>query len=285
LNEELFSSNMMEKIPFYGALVRGSERNMVVGLNLLRLSVFKEMAQRPGISTEALGAWADYINVATGQGNVEVFGKTLKILNATVFSPKFVISRVQTPYYMAKAAWSHKELRGPIAKDMIGTVSSGMLALGLAAMAGAKVQMDDPESSDWGKIVIGNTRIDIFAGFQQPARVVAFIMKSALAGVGLTKMNTRKDILDTATGFAQYKISPLMTIPLELIEKKNIVGQEVTPPETLIRAVTPLVAQEIYDTMKMEKDPVKVGAYGTLAILGSGVSTYKKRKKKRKDIR
>ena len=41
----------------------------------------------------------------------------------------------------------------------------------LAKLAGAEVG-DDPEDSDFGKIIIGNTRIDIWGGIQQPMRLL-----------------------------------------------------------------------------------------------------------------
>ena len=294
LNEELFNSNFAERIPIYGALVRASERHMVTGLNLLRFSVFKEMAERPDISDKALDAWAHYVNVATGHGDVEMFGNTLKIANAVIFSPKFVISRLQAPIIMSYYAMKYPELRTALAKDMVGTVSIGMLALVLASAAGATVgALDDPESSDWGKIVIGKTRIDLFAGFIQPARLVALIMKAAAAKVGLTELNENIDILDSSSRFAQYKLSPLITFPLEIIRGKDIVGREreFLPSDlsaesimesTLVRAATPLIADSIYDLITIEDDALKTSAFGLLGILGGGVSTYEKRKKKKK---
>ena len=60
-------------------------------------------------------------------------------------------------------------VRKEAARDLVAFLGIGASVLGLAKMAGAEIETE-PTSSDFGKIKIGNTRYDIWAGFQQFAR-------------------------------------------------------------------------------------------------------------------
>ncbi len=275
--EEHFQSSVAERLPLgVGAVVRASERHMTTDLNLLRVAAFDQFLELyPNATTDELRAWADVVNISSGRGSLGRLAPVANELSLGIFAPRFAVSRIQTPSMIFKY-WHLPRVRKEIAKDQVAVVGLGLTVLGLAALAGASVGLD-PRDPDFGKIRIGNTRIDIWGGVQQPARVIARIMlgltdRTGLTGRHLTKSEKEINPLEILGRFAAFKIAPLVSIPLELIRGRTAVGEEVTPSETAVRSILPMVFEDIYEASQ-EGWPRAVLA-GTGAFLGLGASTY-----------
>jgi len=280
--EESFMTTWLEKVPVLGKAVEASERQMVSHLNLLRAGVFDDfVAKFPNATRQELEAYANWVNVATGRGNLGSFAGAANGMSLFVFAPRFAASRIQTPYYFLKAM-KVPRVRGAVARDMAGLAGVGMTTLALAKMAGYEVGID-PRSPDFGKIKVGNTRIDIWAGFQQPMR---FILRAGAAGSdkvgftgkGLTRNQKRYDPLDAFFRFSSYKLAPSVTFPLELWRGKTMVGEKVTPSESAIRAVIPLVYEDISDAFN-DAGFGRAALTTGLGFFGVGVNTYKSKRR------
>jgi len=280
--EEYFQDNFLEKIPGIKEIIGASERNMVTGLNLLRIGVFDEfLARYPNATHLELKAWADYINAASGKGKMNP--ATAKTLSAIFFAPKFAWSRITTPFKIIQY-WKLPRVRKEIAKDMAAVGAVGTMTLSLAALAGWEVSRD-PRSSDFGKIKIGNTRIDIWAGFQQPMRFLIRLAtkitdEAGLTGKKLSKSEKEYRMIDAFYRFAAYKSSPVVTLTGNLLDEKTIVGEPITRLGAVGEAFTPLVYDDI---IKAYKDGGLDRSLGITAasFLGVGVNTYRKKGKKR----
>jgi len=273
-NSEVFQAKVIERYKIagrqnpFGAIMSMSNRHAVTIGNLMRTSAFDQfMANNPNATMQEMRAMADYINVSTGLGNLGSFGAVSEILQLTFFSPRFAVSRVQTPYKLAQY-WSMPRVRKQIAGDMVKVVGTGGMVLALASLAGATVIWDDPEDADWGKIRIGDMRIDIWGGFQQPARVIARTAKLPF------EEDPKLGPLELLGRYAGFKVSPAFSIPIELIMGKTAVGEETTRLGTLARSVIPLVHRDMYEAFREEGIPA-AAATGVLATLGMGVGTYK----------
>jgi hypothetical protein len=107
-HEEAFASNLAEKIPLIGGLVRGSERGYVGFLNKFRADMFDdivknnpEVAQNAKFTKDA----ADLINNMTGRGKLpsKLEGAS-SLANSVFFSPKLIMSRINllNPVYYAR---------------------------------------------------------------------------------------------------------------------------------------------------------------------------------------
>ncbi len=266
---EVFRGRIVERIPVVGAVMKASSRHAVAIGNLVRTSAFDQfMANNPNATLDERRAFADYLNVTTGLGNLSRAGAIGKELDLVFFAPRFAVSRVQTPYVIAKYWKKYPRVRAQMARDMTGFVATGGMVLTLAAMAGAEVELFDPDDPDWGKIRFGDTRIDIWGGFQQPARVIARIAAGPLnAEVGFSP-------LEVVARFAAFKFGPAITLPHELWTAKTAVGEDVTRMETMAKAVVPLVFEDIWEAWKLEGVPT-AAATAALAIPGVGVSTYR----------
>jgi len=205
-------------------------------------------------------------------------------LSVVFFAPRFAVSRIQTPMAWGRSVlpgrlggFESPRVRKAIARDLVGNVAGGITVLALAKFAGADVSLD-PNSSDFLKIRIGNTRIDIFAGFQQPARVILRIGQAITNKAGITEADNSGisedfDAIDIINRFAMFKLSPAITVPGELLRGKTIVGQETTPLGTALRSVTPLVYDDIAEAWRDAGFGRAALATG-LGFVGVGVNTF-----------
>jgi hypothetical protein len=290
--EEAFMGNIAEKIPVVGKLVKGSERAYVAYLNKMRVDLFNRFAdqfEENGYtfnnSPELYKGLARWINNSTGRGNLPKFGEKFDleaaapILNSFLFAPRLIASRMNmllNPYYYYKLP---KPIRVEAMKDMLKFIGAGMTVLALAKLNGASVE-DDPRSSDFGKIKVGNTRWDIWGGFQPYVRVITQAAlgerKSATSGQ-VYELNGEgafgKTRLDPISIFFRGKLSPAVGMGVDLLEGRDIVGNKVTLQKELFQHFTPLLFTDVSDAMK-EQGIKGLFTAGIPSTFGVGVQTY-----------
>jgi hypothetical protein len=265
---EVFTGTVAERIPVLGKVVKASGRHAVAIGNLVRTSAFDNYLHgMPNATLEEMKALADVCNSTTGIGSVKFAGSAIKWLVRGFFSPKFTASRIQTPFKILQY-WKLPRVRKLIAGEMVRAMGTAGTILGLASFAGAQVEWFDVDDPDWMKIRVGNTRIDILGGFQQPARMIARI------GSGAFKRDVHFSPLEILGRFAAFKFSPAITYPTELLRRKTAVGEEITPLESTVRLVVPFVLEDIEDAWKV--DGQSAAAFITpLVLTGVGASTYR----------
>lgn len=276
--EELFMSGLIERFPRWtviGPVVRASNRNMATGLNMLRVSTFDQFLQKyPNATQVELRAWADWINNATGRGNLRTNAVWSNLLSTVFFAPRFAASRIETPLTIFKKM--SRRTRKEVAYDIVAAASLGGTVLALSAAAGLKTGIN-PSESNWGKIEYGNTKIDIWAGLQQPARVVTRI------GMRIAGIEDRADPIDLITRFAIFKIAPAIAIPKELITGRTVVGEPRTPTETAAEALLPIVFQDVLEAWRLDGAEAAALA-GGLGFFGVGTSTFKSKGRKHRPV-
>jgi hypothetical protein len=293
--EEQFMTNLAHKIPIYGKLVSGSERAYTGYLNKLRVDVFSQgfdylnsLGYNFQKNPEKYKALADFINNASGRGKLGMFEPLATSLNAIFFSPRLVASRINllNPVKYAKMP---KEVRKMALKDMGIFIGTGMTILALCKAAGAEVEYD-PRSADFGKIRIGDLRLDIWAGFQQPIRTfVQFVTgrrKATTTGV-VSKIS--KDVfpydsrIDVLGSFARSKLSPSSGLVWTLIEGENILGEEVTPKMIAEGTLIPLYVNDINEIY--QEEGLAIGGLASVSSLfGIGAQYYGERDVVRKGV-
>lgn len=289
--EEAFMSNYAEKIPLgVGKAIKASERAYVGFLNKMRVDIFRRGVDGFAAngktfdnSPELYKAWGDYVGAATGRGKMpEILEKSSPILSAAFFSPRLIASRLNlltnwaNPGFYAKVP---KEIRIQYFKDMAKFIGTGVLVLGLAKAAGAEVETD-PRSSDFGKIKVGNTRWDIWGGFQQYVRLAAQLItgeKKSTTNDSISELNdpnnsrskTRADVLFQ---FARGKLSPLPAEVVDLMAGKDVTGKPADFSSELMKNM-PLVLGDIMDAYKDKGVQGALGV-GIPSMFGVGVQTY-----------
>jgi hypothetical protein len=289
--EEQFMSNMAEKIPGVGKLVRASDRAYVAFLNKLRADHFDhvlELAKKAGVdfkeNPKALKDIAKYINTFTGRGDLHKSLKSMApALNGIFFSPRLMASRLSMMnplWYMRLDPFVRKQAM----KSMLAFSATQMSLLSLLALVPGVTVALDPRSSDFGKAKAGNTRYDTMAGFQQYIRLFAQLGsgetvtsggEEKVLGEGY-KADTRKDIIYR---FFENKESPIASFITQMLEGKDAIGRplHVLPKSLEERGVIldrfiPMFSQDVLDA---------VHEYGTAGLLvaapaaiGVGSSTY-----------
>jgi soluble lytic murein transglycosylase len=285
--EEAFMSEYAEGIPLVGKGIKMSNQAYTGFLNKLRADVFDSLVKESrkagvdfGDDPKALKDIARFINAATGRGSLGKLNQAAPLLTSVLFSPRLMASRIQMlnpVFYMKLSPVVRKEA----IKSLLTFSGMALTVLGLAKAGGAEVE-DDPRSTDFAKIKIGDTRFDILGGFQQYIRLGAQLITNEtkstktgeikeLGGDGF-KPTTR---LDVAERFLANKQSPVMAFVTDLLRGKDQQGAPITVSSQLSKNFIPLAVQDTIDAFN------EYGSKGLLAgipaMFGVGVQTYKPR--------
>jgi len=290
LREEAFKSALAEKIPVIGGGVRASGRAYTGFLNKLRADVFEDMvnkAKRAGYDAfkdrDLAKGIADFVNNGTGKGSLGQFEQSASLINGLLFSPKLMMSRLNlmNPMYYMKM---HPFVRREALKSLFANVGLVGTVISLSALAGGKVEIN-PTSSDFGKVRIGNTRIDVLAGFGQyavlAARLLTGQLKSTTTGKTYKlgegyKPITRLGLLSRSLG---YKQAPVVSFVTDYLRGKDIMGNELNLPKDVAKRMIPMVAQDMYEIYQDDPTLLPLSALG---VFGFGLQTYGRKRKNRR---
>ena len=282
--EERFASNWGDSIP----LIKQSSRAYTGFANKFRMDVFASMArdiEATGVklaeSPKMAREVASLVNAMTGRGDLpKVLSRAAPALNAFFFSPRLMASRIRLLTDPAIYITSSAPVRKQAWKSLMGFTGYGITVLTLAELAGARIGTD-PNSSDFGKIIVGNTRIDMWGGFQQYVRMTSQLISgkyvSSVTGKEITlgegyKPLTRFDILQRQI---ESKEAPIFSFITALLKGKNYKGEPLDIPSEIGQRFVPMVAQDIYEIAKDEPELLPLGILG---IFGIGLQTYEPQK-------
>ena len=284
--EEAFMSSWAEKIPLIGKGVRASERAYVSFLNKLRADVFDDLINKaeklglnPKKNRDLANKIAKFVNAATGRGSLGKLESAAVQLNSVFFSPRLMSSRLtllNPIYYITQPKFVRQEaLKSLFSFGAIALTITGLLSLNKGVESEPNMT-----NADWGKVKIGNTRIDMLGGFQQYIRLAAQLVsgkiessttgKTMVLGEGYGTPN-RMDILLRAL---EYKLSPIASFINGWIKGENALGEEFKIDKEVKNRFTPMAAQ---DTIDLAKDNPKLLPLSVLAVFGAGLQTYSER--------
>ncbi len=296
--EEAFVSNIAEKIPVLGRGVAASDRAYTGGLSRLRADVadriIGDLHASGAIENMTEKEWkslGQFINTASGRGNLGSLEKHAITLGEALFSPRLWKSRLD----MLNPAYYYK-LKGPARKYALQSAASfssiAGAVLGLAVLAGADVETD-PRSSDFLKIKVGDTRYDILGGFQQNIvfahRIATGEKKSSVTGA-VTKLGEEyggPDRLSLISDLFSNKANPVLGVAANEIRGKDKAGNELDPLHRAYDVASlgvPLNIGETVETVKNNegnltsaegiKNTAKGVAKAAPGSIGVGVGTY-----------
>jgi len=157
---------------------------------------------------------------------------------------------------------------------MMKFIGAGITVLGLASAAGWKVGTNY-QDADFGKIVVGKTRFDIWGGFQQYVRLILrmkdFVQKTSVEGD--QPRYGESDVIDLLGDFIEYKAAPgLPSVATRIARGKAFGGGPLNIPKEALISVVPLILEDMHELIKLE-GPDSIWKLGP-AVYGVGVQTY-----------
>jgi len=296
--EELFRSKYQRYFP--GVPLSG--RLFVTFLNVLRMELFNQGVEYYGhrgvLSLERAKDIANGINVMTGRGVIGTRKNNLngKLLTLLAFAPKWTASRFNLlfgqPFYSGD-----KITRIYFAKEYARMIGGWLFFHTLLALAFSD-EDDEPTSwnltnSNFGKVRVGNTRLDATAGMSTAMVFMARMIsgwKQQQNGLYVPiRNNLRLDLEGTdpnavvpyrgdtgasvAGDFARTKAAPPISFLVNTISGEDPVGNPITPLESALNMVTPLSVNDFREAMQ-EHGFSKTAALQAAATFGVSMQTY-----------
>lgn len=294
--EDAFMSTFLEKIPGFGKLFKGSERAYTGFLSKLRFDEFVRMVKLAELGGEnvakgskALTDIGKIINDFTGSGNIgknDKYSTAVPFLNALFFAPRkiFATMNMFNPQRYLDPRIS-KTARMAAARNLISMLgfSVSIISLYNAFVADDKEKTGgNPTSADFGKIKLGNTRIDVSGGNATYLTLLARIMSGKTTSSTNGKVTelggkygspTRRDV---AVSFLSNKLGPLpgyiSTWLNDADWKKE--GNFQAGKDTA-ELFLPMIITSIYDAINDEDTTAGNATLSALAeLFGFGTNTY-----------
>ena len=299
-----------------GATVKASERAYTVFLDKMRFdtgkSLFKhaESMGETATKTKALEDAMGFINYASGRGDLPAdLARHSPALSAALFAPRYLWSRIAAPGAVVKRTMQVARENPGVFKDPAKAAMvyaddivlremardfGAFIALGTGALATAQlgpwgdkfdVQLN-PKSSDFGKLKIGNTRVEFWAGYQPIVRYMAqLITGEQLSESGRVSSVNRWDV---AGRFARSKEAPILGLLHDFYSGQTFMGDELRGDEVdvatqLANAFTPLFISDVMNNIQ-ESGGVYGAATTAPAFFGLGVQTYSSVRARRNEV-
>lgn len=281
--DERFVSQLARKVPG----VRASERAYTAAANYLRYNFMYKMLEDwegTGRTIQDKKDLAQVVKHITGYGDIKALEKYNKFLNIGFFAPRLYQATIQrvTDLNPIEFVKGRPSVRFSPAQKMLAGVwlkaaltGSSILYL-LSLIKGVEVEKD-PRSTDFGKIRIGDTRIDFFGDNTRMIRMITQLsLGKRKTGSGDFMEAERIDII---TKFLQTKLSPGAGLVVDMYSGQDFTGKILNPDvetvsEQIIARSAPLFLQDLYD-MVASRGLDGVTAMGSVAAFnGVGVLTY-----------
>lgn len=282
LREEAFMTTLLDKVPGVSA----SQRAYTSFLNKLRMDVFDDLLGKAEIAGEDIGLGskdlediANVVNAFTGG-----YGKTNALVNAALFSPRKLQSAIKMidprTYTDPKTS---KTARKAAIRNLLGSLAITATILELAdVLGGDNIETEeDSRSSDFGKIKIGNTRLDVSGGNASYATLISRLLtqktKSTNTGV-VSKLGDgfgSPTGFDLSVGFIRNKLSPMASFFVDSFSGENSIGEKKTISQSIIDRFKPMFVESAIELYKDDSTGTFGKAILTIpALFGAGLSTY-----------
>lgn len=296
LREEQMQTTLAEKIPVIGKMIKGFQQAYTARANEVRfnrainlIEAAKLEGRDSGKGTQLSKDIMKVINDFSGSadlGGNDKYRNIGPLLNTVLYSARNLKATVNilNPYTYVKL---DPFARKVALRQFAGSVSVAITILGLARLMGADVETD-PRSAEFGKMKIGNTRIDFTGGKASLITLYSRLLTNktkTISGdvVPLGERYGSTTRLDVTEKFIRTKLAPIPSFMADVLAGSNVVGDPVnTPMETLSDAGQRVYPMIVGDTLSLLKDEEYGKAFGItlLNIFGNNVSTYETESKK-----
>lgn len=282
-NEEMYPTSWPEKIPFIGTVFKGFENSFTGFIQKMRADIFDylyEVFQKSGAETEGLGI---LVNSLMGRGTLPMgLERASGIINKVMFAGKYLMSDVDfllahlnTQDFTTQEKMSPK-VRLLAGKHLATTVLATAIILFIAYMINPESVEEDPTSSDFGSIKIGNTRFKVTRLTNIITLAMRLIKNETTASTGkIVKLNTgqwgSKTRMEVIGDFFQNRLSPLASIVNDVwLRGTDFRGENPTVKKIAENAVAPF---PVSSTKELLEEPNKAVMLAGLVTNALGIST------------
>ena len=280
--EEQFMSSWAERIPGIGRVIKATGRAWSGFLNRMRADVadtlidsYRNLGGNVR-SDRFLKTLGEFVNAGTGRGSLGKLERSAPILAQGFFSARKLAATatlINPAFYVKADPFIRKEAL----KTMLSFIGGAATITALSKLAGADVSADIT-SSDFGKIKIGNTRVNLFGPYQQLAVLFGRIYK----GYATSTTTGRRMVIgegyrpltrtELAGRFLEYKEHPTLSYILGAMRGKNQIGEDFEWDVELMNRFIPMIISDTYD---LYREHGGKGLLGVIpAMLGLFTQTY-----------
>jgi len=285
--EEAFPTTLPEKIPGYKRAYKASESAFTSQAYLTRVDIAdlyikKAIAGKVDLNDIELKRIGSLVNSITGRGYGGSSGssKVEKVVNATFFSPRYLVSNIRTFTDPITGAGGSSFVRKQAAINLLKIVSGTAAVMATANAFDDDAVEFDPRSSDFGRIKAGSTRFDITGGMASiitlASRLLTLSSKSTTTGV-VKKLNTgefgSQTGWDVVVDFSANKLSPVAGILRDYLKGETFSGEKPVLWKEALSLATPIGFDNAVSLLQ-EPDGAPFLATMILDGLGFGQSTY-----------
>ena len=277
--EEEFPSSLPERIPYLKRLYKASENAFNLFMYRTRADLFDllyKTAENNGVATDGLG---EFVNSLTGRGSLGFAEPVAKAVNNVFFSPRFFKSNIDILTAGVLNKGRSQFVKREAAKATLSYLGFVALLLSIANAFDDDAVEDDPRSSEFGKIKIGNTRFDISGGAGNivvlMSRLITKSTKSSVTGVvkELGSKYGQQSVGDIFMNFVEGKLSPAAHLLIDYYRGYDFSGKPVDTKYMLMSGLLPIPAQNAIEHLNEEEFSIYLAGLVADAF-GIGTSVY-----------
>jgi len=253
----------LHKIPILGTIYKATENAYVASATFMRYKTAKmlfNVARNSGVNLDSkieLEGIGSIVNMLTGRisgqkkpGTINAFlwAPNLAKANAHVLTGQVFDKNLKTPFAKKQAALS-----------TLRQVAGAAIIMGTANAINPGSCELDPRSSDFGKIKIGEVRLDFTGGkaayITLAARIAMamahqYAYKSSVTGIKekLGEGDYKgKTAMDLCYQFLENKTSPTARVAVDFLKQKTFEGKKPTTISTILNLIAPLTPQQVME--------------------------------------
>lgn len=284
--EESFPTTIAEKIPG----VRASNRAYTMYGKSLRFEIAKKRYAQWVAENGTKGELEDFckvLNWATGRGDLGPLERYGPLLNLGFWSPRYMSSRMQLAFQAPVKALGNRAVAKELARDCAAAAGTAALVLGAIKIWHPDAIETDPRSTDFGKIKVGNTRLDFLSGGYQPyVRYAAQVITGQRKSAGGTIY--KSDRAGNIGRFLRSKEAPLASFIHDVMAGETFVGDDVKLSKASIQTqmrqrLVPMFVQDVWDAV--DQEGMAGAALSVPGAFGGSVTSYGPESKRTRDLR
>lgn len=261
-SEEEFPTSAPSRIPVLGRLFKASEVAYTAGAMRMRADMadkFYSMAENTGVdmeNKEEVGEINTMVNSMTGRGSLGRLEGAAPMVNKVFFSAKFFKANLDTltKPITAKTSFARKQA----AINLLSMIANVGAILLIADTIDDDSVDFDPRSANFGKIKIGNVRLDITGGIGSIAilasRILTQSSKSSVTGTTSEFGDGygSQTGMDAIWNFTENKFSPMFSVAKELVEQETFEGDKPTLLSEVKNLSVPIIVDTAIEAQRQE---------------------------------